>query len=212
MIIGITSRNLASNNGPLKGVPYTYISSLNDATFQIIDSDLKLTDDNKKYINRLLSLVDGVILPGGDKISEIDDYIISYCYKYDIPLIGICLGMQEIASHFSSPIKKIGSSIHYNFSAPYLHYINIDENSYMYKIIKDKRIAVNSRHNYKIERNDNYDVMAVSDDNIIEAIKVKNTYYMVGYQFHPEVMEKYDLYAKLLFKDFINQIKKVTRD
>ena len=50
MIIGITSRNLASNNGPLKGVPYTYISSLNDATFQIIDSDLKLTDDNKKYI------------------------------------------------------------------------------------------------------------------------------------------------------------------
>ena len=27
-----------------------------------------------------------------------------------------------------------------------------------------------------------------------------------------ELMEKYDLYAKLLFKDFINQIKKVTRN
>ena len=57
-----------------------------------------------------------------------------------------------------------------------------------------------------IESNDSYDIMACYNT-VIEAIKVKNTYYMVGYQFHPEIMKEYDDNAKVLFNDFINKVK-----
>ena len=198
MLIGISSRSFTSEYVDIKGVPYTYLKVID---FIIIDSENKIED-----IDKVLSLVDGIKLPGGDKIISVDDYIINYCYVNNKPLLGICLGMQELAHHFGSSIVKTPSKEHFNFDAKYQHIISIKEDSYMYNLLNNESIPVNSRHNYMIESNDSYDIMACYN-NVIEAIKVKNTYYMVGYQFHHEIMKEYDDNAKVLFNDFINKVK-----
>ena len=45
-----------------------------------------------------IELCDGIILPGGEKTFEYDTYVVNYCIKNDIPILGICLGMQIMAS------------------------------------------------------------------------------------------------------------------
>ena len=45
-------------------------------------------------------------------------------------------------------------------------------------------------------------------NNIIEAIKVKDKKYILGVQFHPEIMYYYDDNAKIIFEDFFSHLTK----
>ena len=86
---------------------------------------------------------------------------------------------------------------------PYLHSIKLTKNGYLNSLLKTNTLKVNSRHKYHLTYNENFDIEATSK-NIIEAIKVKNKKYMLGVQFHPEIMYAYDKFAKEILKDFFN--------
>lgn len=207
MKIGILTRNnISSTNVTINGIPTTYLNIIKEKCYPIfIDSTLNLN----KYQNDLLTQIkniDAFLLPGGDTISEVDLFIIDYCYKNDIPLLGICLGMQEISIYFNKTfLKPIGDLSHFDMDAKYLHNITLEENSYLKKLLKTDSINVNSRHKYQISPHDKYTIQATSNK-IIEAIKVKDKKYILGVQFHPEIMYTYDNNAKLIFNDFIDQI------
>jgi len=97
MKIGVLTREINSDIGALtNGIPFTYLNIFNKEHYPIfIDSSLKLTTKNKQTLLDEIKDIKGFILPGGEKISEVDLFIIDYCYKNNIPLIGICLGMQR---------------------------------------------------------------------------------------------------------------------
>ena len=195
--IGILTRLLISNtNVDLNAIPFAYLNTFNKNFYPvIIDSTLPLSIYKEEILKQIKD-IDGFILPGGSEISEIDLYIIDYCYTNDIPLLGICLGMQEIGYYFNkNSIKPLNNLNHFDMQKDYLHTINLNKKGYLYSLIKQETISVNSRHKYHLIKNKKYTIEATDNHNIIEAIKVKNKKYIIGVQFHPEIMYYYDYNA-----------------
>ena len=85
----------------------------------------------------------------------------------------------------------------------YVHYINIVPNTLLFKILKEKRILVNSRH-YDCLKWTNLKISAVSDDGIIEAIENEKQKFFLGVQWHPETLIDIDSNSYQLFKYFID--------
>lgn len=144
----------------------------------------------------ILKLCKGIIMPGGTDIYDYDKFICNYAIKYDIPILGICLGMQIMANNI-----ELNTNNHNGVT----HKIKTIENSIINKIIGDN--YVNSRHNHHIIDIGNYKVTAYSEDGMIEAIEYPNKKFNVGVQWHPEDMIDFDLKQFDLIKEFIKATK-----
>ena len=81
----------------------------------------------------------------------------------------------------------------------------VNEDSLLYKILDRKEIIVNSLHHNTItEVGSSFKVVAHSEDNLIEAIEYNgNDRFVLGVQFHPEVLPQYNN----IFKAFISRCK-----
>lgn len=184
-------------NGVLKH--YVRDSLLN----KLINYDLEIicipTIDKISNIYQILGTCDGVILPGGDDILDKDIQIIDYLYKKDIPTLGICLGMQEMAVYKKGSLDVLNEAKHYNN----VHNVTIYPNSILFEILKKNKITVNSIHNSIVAKTD-LSVGAISEDNIIEAIEDKSKIFFLGVQWHPERMEVEE--TTLLFNYFISKL------
>lgn len=154
----------------------------------------------------ILSIYDGFVLQGGNISTEFDYELIKYCHNKNIPLLGICLGMQTIGEVFGGVLREINSSNHNVKDNLFLHDITIYKNTKLFDIVKEYNINVNSRHTYEI-KNPNLTISARSNDGVIEAIEDTNKRFFIGLEWHPEDMISYDDYNKKIFKSFINECK-----
>ena len=205
MKIGILTRELTlDSKAKINGIPTAYLNLLNNNFYPVfVNSNLILNNKNKEKLLKEISDIKGFILPGGNEISEVDLFIIDYCYKNNIPLLGICLGMQEIAYYFdNNTIKKIPNNKHFDPEQAYVHNIKLKRKGYLHNLLQLNSINVNSKHRYHIKNNKNY-VIEAKCDKVIEAIKVKNTKYILGLQFHPETMLPYDSNSQTIIEDFL---------
>lgn len=158
-----------------------------------------------KNIDKILSICNGILMPGGDEINEYDKYICDYANKKQIPLFGICLGMQIMDIYNNnSDVILINSNIdHHQKDKEYVHSVTINKNSKLYEIIGEETFLVNSNHNYQITNNNEYKVVGISNDNIIEAIE-KDGVFNIGVEWHPERLN--DSISEKLFKAFIESL------
>lgn len=155
------------------------------------------------------SIFDGFIFPGGYSWENLDEKILKYAFDNDIPALGICAGMQLIASmdKFGNVLDNciaIGNN-HHQSKDEYVHEITIN-NGILLDILGSNKIIVNSRHNDTVNLNDNFIVDAYSSDNIIEAVHIPNKTFILGLQWHPEDLS--DEYSEKIFKYFIEKCKK----
>ena len=155
------------------------------------------------------SIFDGFIFPGGYSWEKLDEKVLKYAFDNDIPALGICAGMQLIASmdKFGNVVDNciaIGNSKHQS-KDEYVHEITINE-GILLDILGSNKIIVNSRHNDTVNLNDNFVVDAKSRDNIIEAVHIPNKTFILGLQWHPEDLS--DEYSKKIFQYFIEKCKK----
>ena len=162
-------------------------------------------DDFNTDIYNLIDMCDGIILQGGDEFYNYDLECLKYIYEKDIPVLGICLGMQLMGSMFSGKLENIAK--HKYKDKKYVHKIYIDKNSKLYDIFKSDVISVNSRHISALDNTD-LDIVGLSDDNVIEAIEDKNKKFFIGVQWHPESMYSYDILECNLFDYFIDVCRK----
>lgn len=162
-------------------------------------------DDFNTDIYNLIDICDGIILQGGDEFYNYDLECLKYIYDKDIPVLGICLGMQLMGSMFGGKLENIAK--HRYKDKKYVHKIYIDKNSKLYDIFKSDVISVNSRHISSLDNTD-LDIVGLSDDNVIEAIEDKSKKFFIGVQWHPESMYSYDILECNLFDYFIDVCRK----
>lgn len=144
---------------------------------------------------------DGIVLSGGCYNNDNDYELIQYLYDSNIPTLGICLGMQGMAMTYNNKLETIIPN--HNKEEEYVHDVNINKDSLLYKIIGKDRIKVNSRHNYAIPKT-NFNISAMSDDNIIEGIEDPSKKFFLGLQWHPESINDNNSYQ--IFNYFINSL------
>lgn len=147
----------------------------------------------------LIKFCGGILLTGGDEKGSLDDYLIKYALDNNLPLLGICQGMQSMAL-YNTNNKLVNVSNHYKCE----HIINI-EDSKLKNIIGKSEIIVNSYHHQQVLSSKEFKVTARSCDGVIEALESSNDIFQIGVEWHPEKMNSED--SKKIFREFIGQIK-----
>ncbi len=165
----------------------------------------KLTEEEKAMIDRQLEIADGILLPGGDISYEYDRYVVTKAIEKDIPLLGICMGMQVMSFYNKKPnLKKIEKEhSHFNRKKKYVHQTFIDTKSKLYEILKQEKIEVNSIHHYEVQKDVQFKVAAISADGVIEAIEYPDCHFCIGVQFHPELNIDTDVNSQKILEAFV---------
>ena len=168
-----------------------------------------LDESDKEFIEHSLDDVSGVILPGGRVITDFDKYLVEVCLKKNIPLLGICMGMQVICNYNDEgvSVKPVEGHSQESDDKTLHHYVILDKNSSLYKMINKDRFMTNSFHRYTIDKKDYFNVVARSLDDVIEAVEIPNTK-IIGVQWHPEISYFFDEASKRLIDAFISECKK----
>ena len=189
-IIGIIFRkSKSSNKRDIKIIYYDIMMAV------IKSGGIPIGIDNYN-IDDYYNICSGFILQGGDLIEDKNLEILRKLNNINIPVLGICLGMQEMGLAFSGNLVDISLEVEEKN-----HDIKINNNTLLYSIVKTNYITVNSRHK-SVVRDTNLIVSAVNGD-IIEAIEDTNKRFFLGIQWHPENMYDTDIYAKRIFDYFI---------
>ncbi|MBQ8132350.1 MAG: gamma-glutamyl-gamma-aminobutyrate hydrolase family protein [Bacilli bacterium] len=170
----------------------------------------ELTDEEKNDIDYSLSLIDGLFIPGGNKFSPYDRYVLERAIELKIPILGVCLGMQIMSCYKEDYyVTKIESNIeHRNMTDRYVHKVYIDKNSLLYKIVDKIELRVNSLHTYEASENPYFTSVAYSEDGVLEAIELPGDVFCMGLQWHPEKMVDYDEDAEKIMRYFIAECEK----
>jgi len=165
-------------------------------------------------IQDYLQKLDGIVLTGGDLKSpptefengqhkpvdpklyprEAVEYVlIQEAYKRDIPLLGICAGMQDMNVALDGTIgnlKEAGkTTIEHRVEnrEEVQHEINVAPKSMLYCIVKKKKYDVNSNHRNGIDRlSKKFVVTARAPDDVIEAFEAPHKMFFMGVMWHPE--------------------------
>lgn len=205
----------------------------NDSTIIIYDLYELSLDSAEKIMN----IVDGLIISGGpdvnpslygedsmayicqtpDKYRDSLEYLsIKNAYDNNLPILGICRGQQILNVYFGGSLindipSQIGNKIiHSSDSIKANHFIIINNNTNLYKLVKKDSIIVNSSHHQAIKHiADRFIINAKSADGIIESISLKPEInypnFFLGVQFHPEHMHKTDI-SKAIANEFIKSL------
>ncbi len=147
-----------------------------------------------------IKIANGIILQGGNEFDKNEIEIVKYAYENNIPLLGICLGMQIMG--FATCASEYEIENHMKPNINNAHEVILKKESKIYKILKKEKITVNSRHNYQI-KNTTLEITGISENNSIEVIEDKSKDFFIGIQWHPESLENIE--SKRLFDYFIEK-------
>lgn len=233
-IIGITPSKIEEDVS--FGVNFTYCKAIEESGgIPIILSYTNLQD-----IDEILTHVDGILLTGGGDldpllfgedpicqsgyISPTRDFfelvLCSEAIKRDIPILGICRGMQVMCVATGGKLyqdiqTQTKSSLKHRQEAPNYyptHFVNIVYGSLLslaMGVTKDEtEITVNSMHHQCVkEVGEDFYVTALSSDGLIEAMEHSENRFALGVQWHPECMfEKSERHLNL-FKLLVKKSK-----
>ena len=213
-VIGITG-----NYGDLtcKLAEGYYKSVLKAGGIPIIIPPLADTD----AIINTLDIIDGLILSGGGdydpryaneepdpKLGETNEerdlpelFITRLAYNRQIPILGICRGIQTLAMALGGKVKQditdiatLNHSQKEERNVP-THNVIIEKDSILsqlYKLTdKNATLKVNSFHHQAVcDCGDKFRVVAKSEDGIVEAIESREFKSIIGVQWHPESLDE----------------------
>ena len=183
-------------------------------------------------ISSFIDVIDGLLLSGGGDIDpsffneepipalgsidpnrdSVEMSLSEAALEQDLPVLAICRGIQvlnvaaggtlyqDISQHPKEILKHRQSAPGWHAS----HTIQIEPGSLMYGMFDKQTGRVNSFHHQSVrDTADGFYVSARSIDGIIEAIESQKHRFMLGVQFHPEMMFQHHPEAANIFAAFV---------
>lgn len=145
---------------------------------------------------------------------KMEKSLLNEIINMDKPLLAICRGFQLLNSYLGGGLyqdikidkNNNNESIHRQ-EKPYnkaTHKVKIKKESLLFDIIKKEEIMVNSMHHQAIKKvSPNVIDAAISEDGIVESIYMKNRRFVLGVQWHPELLYKEYNEQSNIFKEFL---------
>lgn len=239
MKIGVTANILLNDSGYFAGemkciVSRDYLLSLEKAgAIVVVLPVMKEREDIRQQLQGL----DGIVVSGGADIDphfygesvhggcgplipEVDQYDIEVFHlaeEMHIPVLGICKGIQAMNVAFGGTLyqdlltEREGSYQHTQktYRNYPTHDLYVEKDSFLYPVLSS-RCRVNSFHHQAVRDVANgFRVIARSEEGVIEGIQKEEGSFMVGVQFHPEMMAQADNTTMLhLFRAFLTECEK----
>lgn len=206
-VVGKYNMSVLSDN-------YMSLSHALEHTCYYLNVDYKITwMENFDKDSTLTKECDCFIIPGGFGSRGIDEKIkaIKYCYENNIPILGICLGMQLMVCFYYE--KMTGNKC---YSEEWKNLISDDEyaDKIIYNIDGSMRsgkyectiynsktrsmynsFCVEERHRHKyyvtndiasLLNHSDLKIVSISEDGFIEIVESLDNIFFIGVQFHPE--------------------------
>jgi len=195
------------------------------------------TTNDREIILEYVSRVHGVLLPGSptdvdpshygstphEKLGKLyperdttDFAILDFVEQTDLPLVGICFGVQslnvyrggslvqDIPAVVRNPVKHDED----NDKPAARHMVRIAEDSLVGRLAGRAQMDVNSYHHQSIaQAGRNLRPVAFAPDGVVEAVEDTKGRFILGVQWHPERGWKDDPFSKALFTAFIDQAR-----
>lgn len=188
--------------------------------------------EQEDTIMDFLSLVDGLLLTGGEDIDpswyneenrfpqsviqpdrdRAEILLARKACQRGKPVLGICRGIQTMNVSFGGSLHqdvsfRPGTGTH-KVDEPYaylVHDVTIVKDSRLFRLAGREIVRVNSRHHQILNRvAPEFTVSATAPDGVVEAIEsVDGGRYLLGVQWHPE-MTPDDALSIALFRDFVS--------
>lgn len=237
-IIGVTAGEIRNYRYPwaalVHGQRHTFIDAVIRAGGAPII--LPLSNDHE-VIDRMSEQLDGLMLSGGNDIhpntygeepyddlfdlsilrDRVEGRLLDNAIKRNIPVIGICRGMQFINIHnggtlYQDIVKDLPHALDHELSTKAkteehrAHHVHIEKDSKLYSLVGKDILDTNTHHHQAIKKlGDGLKIAAKSPDGIVEAIETDDDRFIIGVQGHPESLHQIEPTWEKLFKAFIEK-------
>ncbi|MER2089420.1 MAG: gamma-glutamyl-gamma-aminobutyrate hydrolase family protein [Sporosarcina sp.] len=190
----------------------------------------------EKDVDQLIGLLDGLLLSGGNDINpmlfneEPHSYLgevspsrdsselelARQMLKTSKPILGICRGLQILNVAAGGTLyqdfhnQKEGPILQHIQKAPNTHsshYVQVEKGSLLESMAGSERIVVNSYHHQSLKDVPPvFNVTGVASDGIVEAIEGTGEQFVLGVQWHPELLSTIgDAVSLQIFERFISE-------
>lgn len=229
---------IKSNAEPLVFLPERYVTAIELAGgTPVVLPSIGSTPALRRYLDAL----DGVVISGGDfdihphhygerpdknlgnlipRRTEFELALAEMALRSDMPLLGICGGAQAInvvlgGSLIQDVSTQIGGAVEHQQSAKKQtggHRIDVMRGTLLYRILGRPSLEVNTTHHQAIkEPGKGLIVNAVAPDGVIEGIESARHTFVLGVQWHPEILARRQLPHRRLFRSFLASCKRFRR-
>ena len=222
-LIGITTDLKDENNS----IEQSYSTAL--VRHGAIPVLIPTLSDNVEYLEDIVNRIDGLLIPGSRDMdpkyynekphtkikpmskerTKTEFYILEKSLNNNLPVFGICGGMQFLNVFFGGSLYQdmyslLDGILDHEKGA--IHVVQIHENTILSSIIQHPSISVNSFHHQSINKlGKGLKLNAESSDGIIEGVEAENGF-VLGVQWHPELENNEN--SKKIFCNFIDNCKK----
>ncbi len=186
---------------------------------------------DRSYLSAIAGMIDGLLLTGGNDIDparygeephpDIGQLMVSKDYMEvalldmvvprNIPILGICRGMQMLNVYFGgtlyqdlkqNPQFTVQHEFKTDLSVP-THNVQTEKDSVVRSIVGEE-YRVNSAHHQAVkELAEGCRATAHTKDGLVEAIEHEESKFILGVQWHPEMMAHKDQKMQEIFNTFI---------
>ena len=191
-------------------------------------------NDEDSVIDEYINIIDGLILSGGHDVDprnyeenpnpklgqvlpERDSFdlkLLKKAKEKNIPILGICRGFQLInVSYGGSLWQDLSYSDkdyikHNQVYGPEIttHSIKVEEGTKLHNIFKKDTLSVNSFHHQIIKNlGQGLKLSAQAPDGVVEAFEDPNYSFLLGVQFHPEMLHRVKDEMQGLFNELVKE-------
>ena len=188
--------------------------------------------EDAEDLAELIGKVDGILLTGGHDVdpavygeTPLNSSVVTYplrdrmeaevlnqALEKDMPVLGICRGIQFLNAYLGGNLyqdlpTERPTDVEHHQKPPYdvpVHKVTVAKDSSLFRLLHAETLSVNSYHHQAVkEPAECLNVMAVSEDGLVEAVELPGKRFVWAVQWHPEFSFRSDDNCRKIFEAFI---------